>query len=115
MLSTPFICCSIGVERDCSIVTASAPVYVVETIICGGTISGNCASGNPIMAMRPPRMVMIAITIATIGRLMKKFEIIYTRAEVLLKRLRVDDHAGAYFFRPLDDKCFSRFHSLLDC
>ena len=67
MLSTPFICCSSGVETDCSIVTASAPVYVVETMICGGTISGNCASGNPSIAMRPPMTVTIAITIATIG------------------------------------------------
>ena len=29
MLSTPLICCSIGVATDCSIVSASAPGYVV--------------------------------------------------------------------------------------
>src|SRR5262249_40961302 len=76
MLSTPFICCSSGVETDCSIVTASAPVYVVDVMICGGTIWGNCASGNPRIEIKPARTVMMAMTIATIGRRMKKFEII---------------------------------------
>src|SRR3977135_2647549 len=47
MLSTPFICCSSGAATDCSMVTASAPVYVVSTMICGGTMSGNCARGRP--------------------------------------------------------------------
>src|SRR5258705_663690 len=76
MLSTPLICCSSGVATDCSIVTASAPVYVVVTIICGGTMSGNWATGSPAMATSPPMTVTMAITIATIGRLMKNFEII---------------------------------------
>src|SRR6266508_2714078 len=48
-------------------------------MICGGTISGNCASGSPRIAMRPARTVTIAITIATIGRRIKKFEIICPR------------------------------------
>ena len=76
MLSTPLICCSSGVATDCSIVTASAPVYVVLTIICGGTMSGNWATGSPAIATSPPMTVTMAITIATIGRLMKSFEII---------------------------------------
>ena len=71
ILSTPFICCSIGVATDCSIVTASAPGYVVETMICGGTMSGNCATGSPPIATRPAMTVTIAMTIATIGRPMK--------------------------------------------
>ena len=71
MLSTPFICCSIGVATDCSIVTASAPGYVVETMIWGGTMSGYCATGSPFIATRPPRTVPMAMTIATIGRPMK--------------------------------------------
>src|SRR6267378_1544847 len=76
MLSTPFICCSSGVETDCSIVTASAPMYVVETLTCGGTISGNWARGRLRMAIRPTMTVRMAITIATIGRSMKNLEII---------------------------------------
>ena len=47
MLSTPFICCSIGVATDCSIVSASAPVYVACTLISGGTMCGYCAMGSP--------------------------------------------------------------------
>src|SRR5512140_3726142 len=72
MSSTPFICCSIGVATDCSIVTASAPGYEVWIWTSGGTMSGNCSTGRPSMATRPPRTVRIAMTIATMGRLMKK-------------------------------------------
>src|SRR6476469_5426750 len=71
MLSTPFICCSSGVATDCSIAMASAPVYVVDAMICGGMIDGNCATGSPFIATRPPMIVMIEMTIATIGRAMK--------------------------------------------
>src|ERR1700690_3875789 len=71
MSSTPFICCSIGVATDCSIVSASAPGYEVEIWMRGGTMSGNCATGRPTIAMSPPRTVRIAMTIATMGRLMK--------------------------------------------
>src|ERR1035437_3160120 len=38
----------------------------------GGTMSGNCATGRPSIAMSPPRTVRIAMTIATMGLLMKK-------------------------------------------
>src|SRR4029079_6291629 len=58
---------------DCSIVTASAPGYVAVTSIWGGTISGNCAMGNVRIDTRPDSTVKIAITIATMGRLMKNF------------------------------------------
>src|SRR6266850_608993 len=68
MLSTPFICCSIGLATACSMVMASAPGYVVATMIWGGTISGNCASGSPRMETTPTITVMMAMTIATIGR-----------------------------------------------
>src|SRR5204863_9864218 len=53
MLSTPFICCSSGVATDCSIVRASAPVYVVETWITGGMIDGYCPTGSPVRETRP--------------------------------------------------------------
>src|SRR4051812_2025181 len=68
MLSTPFICCSIGLATACSMVMASAPGYVVATMIWGGTISGNCASGSPRIETTPTITVMMAMTIATIGR-----------------------------------------------
>src|ERR1051325_9484345 len=73
--STPLICCSSGVATDCSIVCASAPVYVVLTMICGGTMSGNWATGNPAIATKPTMTVTMAMTIATTGLLMKSFEI----------------------------------------
>src|SRR5262245_16983541 len=44
-------------------------------MICGGTISGNCAIGRPLNATRPPSTVTIAMTMATTGRRMKKRDI----------------------------------------
>src|ERR1041384_7642549 len=76
MSSAPLICCSSGVATDCSIVTASAPVYVVLTMICGGTMPGTWATGSPPIATTPPITVTIAITIATTGRLMNSLQII---------------------------------------
>src|SRR6185369_3535229 len=52
---------------------------------CGGRISGKSASGSPDIAISPVITVRIAITIATIGRLIKKFEIIYLLTSSLLK------------------------------
>src|SRR6476646_8817943 len=75
MLSTPFSCCSRGVATDCSIVVASPPVNVVFTMICGGTICGNCASGSLPIETSPARTVTMEITIATIGRLTKNLAI----------------------------------------
>src|SRR5216684_5403101 len=75
MSSTPFIACSSGVATDCSTVSASAPVKVVETMIWGGMIVGYCATGRLRIARRPPTTVMIEMTIATMGRLTKKRDI----------------------------------------
>src|SRR5512139_2550052 len=74
MSSTPDICCSMGVATDCSTVRASDPVYVVWTWISGGTMLGNWAMGSPVMATRPMMTMRMAITIATIGRLMKNLD-----------------------------------------
>src|SRR5438093_13775448 len=76
MLSTPCNCCSIGVATDCSRVSASAPTYVALSRISGGASSGNCAIGSCTMATMPMITVMIAMTIATIGRLMKNFDMV---------------------------------------
>src|SRR5471030_774156 len=40
----------------------------------GGTILGNCATGSPRRQTRPTITVRTAMTIATIGRLMKNFD-----------------------------------------
>ena len=80
MSSTPLICCSSGVATDCSMVSASAPGYCAVTSICGGTICGNSAIGRPPSATTPPSTVTMAMTIATIGRRMKKRDITAPRA-----------------------------------
>src|SRR3984957_21254462 len=90
MLSTPLICCSMGVATDCSSACASAPTYVAGSCISGGTIFGNCATGRLAIATAPTITVRIAITIATIGRLMKNFDI----SVALHERFRVDLHIG---------------------
>ena len=66
----------IGVATDCSMVSASAPVYVVVRLICGGKIWGNCAIGSPRRDTTPTSTVMIAMTIATIGRRTKKADML---------------------------------------
>ena len=43
---------------------------------CGGTISGNCAIGIAVMAMRPASVMTIEMTKASRGRSMKMPEII---------------------------------------
>ena len=44
-------------------------------MISGGAMFGNCAMGSWTMAMTPTITMMIEITIATIGRLMKNLAI----------------------------------------
>src|SRR6185503_567583 len=63
-------------------------------MICGGTISGNCASGSASIAIRPTMTVTIAMTMATIGRLMKNAEIM---AYVLSYRAAVSEGAAIGF------------------
>ena len=77
MFSTPLICCSSGVATEASTSVALAPMNVVVTWIIGGTISGYCAIGSPVIATRPSSTVMIEITIATIGRFTKKLAMTY--------------------------------------
>src|ERR1700759_289549 len=40
--------------------------------ISGGTMGGNCATGRPNMETKPRITIRMAMTMATIGRLMKK-------------------------------------------
>src|SRR3954468_11056101 len=73
--STPFTCCSIGVATDCSTSSALAPTYVVVTWMSGGGMSGYCEMGGRESETAPTMTVTIEITIATMGRRMKKFPI----------------------------------------
>ena len=71
MLSTPLICSSIGVATESASVCASPPTNEVEMLISGGTMLGNCATGRLNIETAPMITIKMAMTIATIGRLMK--------------------------------------------
>src|SRR5580693_9333253 len=77
-----------GVATDCSIVSASAPVYVVVRFTCGGRICGNCAIGSPRSDTTPMSTVRIAMTIATMGRRTKNADIIGAPSSVPARRAR---------------------------
>src|SRR3954468_5319828 len=68
----PVSCCSITCVTVCSTVSALAPGYVVETVICGGAISGYAAVGSSNTQSRPATVIRMAITHAKTGRSMKK-------------------------------------------
>src|SRR5262249_24885441 len=53
-------------------VFGSAPGYCAVTTIVGGVISGNCATGKSVKAMQPKSTVTTEMTIAKIGRSIKK-------------------------------------------
>src|ERR1035438_441357 len=72
MLSTPLICSSMGVAMDCCTVSASAPTKVVCMRISGGTTLGNWEIGRVVIETRPTKTMRMAMTMATMGRLMKK-------------------------------------------
>jgi len=60
-----------GVATDCASVCASPPRNVVWMRISGGTMLGNCATGRFTIETAPMITIKMAMTIATIGRLMK--------------------------------------------
>ncbi|MNN14332.1 hypothetical protein D3C81_1273930 [compost metagenome] len=72
MLSAPLTCCSIGAATFCATTSALAPGYLVLTVMDGGVMSGNCATGSAVSATRPPTTMMIDSTDAKIGRSIKK-------------------------------------------
>src|SRR5271165_2049366 len=90
MLSTPLICCSMGVATAFSSVSASAPGYKAHRRISGGAIFGNCATGSLVIVIAPTITVKIAMTIATIGRLIKNLDM----SVALHERLRAHLHTG---------------------
>src|SRR5262249_47699185 len=102
MLSTPDICCSTGVATDWASVTASAPGYVAFTCICGSAMFGNCAMGSCTSDTKPRSTIRMEMTIATMGRLMKNFDMIWVGLPRLLLfgglRRRVRCRRGASLF-----------------
>src|SRR5664280_1647606 len=53
-------------------VWADAPGYKALIVICGGAIGGYWETGSVLIDRRPASMIMMAITQAKIGRLIKK-------------------------------------------
>src|SRR6185369_13943857 len=80
-----------GVATDCSTVWASAPTYVVCTCTSGGAMAGNCEMGSEAIVITPTMTVSSEITMATIGRLMKNFDI----SGSAVRRRALDDADGA--------------------
>src|SRR5690606_2859004 len=72
MFSTPLICCSSGASTVSETISAEAPGYVTATLIVGGAICGNCATGRSGYENAPTSVITIAITVAKIGRSTKK-------------------------------------------
>ena len=116
MLSTPDICCSMGVATACSTVAASAPVKVVCTWISGGAILGNWATGNSIMEARPSITIKMAMTIATMGLLMKNWamELPPRCGGGFRERLWINLTARADLEYALGDYPFAGFQALVD-
>src|SRR5262245_17068212 len=61
-----------GVATDSMTASAAAPRYVVVTWIIVGLTGGYSAIGSRLSVIAPTMTVRMAITIATIGRRMKK-------------------------------------------
>src|SRR6185503_9227793 len=74
MFSTPESCSSMGAATVFASVSALAPGYVALIVTVGGAISGYCATGRIRELMIPASAMMIAMTVAKIGRSMKKRE-----------------------------------------
>src|SRR5262249_27825035 len=64
-----------GADTACSQVSASAPGYVAASWISGGAMLGYSEIGRDSIDTIPTSVMRIAMTMATIGRLMKKRDI----------------------------------------
>src|SRR3954463_16758729 len=87
-------------------------------MICGGMMSGNCAIGSPCLDTSPASTVTMAMTMATIGRLMKKRDMDVGAGALLslrrrLPRFRVH-HAAVATLRPFDDDPLARLEACVD-
>src|SRR6266481_9172035 len=75
MPSTPLICCSSGEATVSAMTVGFAPGYVARTTTVGGTTSGYSLKGRRKYAIAPMTKIMMEITPANMGRLIKKLEI----------------------------------------
>src|ERR1700677_11952 len=114
MLSTPLICSSMGVATDCARVSESAPTKVACSFVSGGTILGNCEMGSPRIVMAPMMTVRIAITMATIGRLMKNLDISSVTAGRSIERNGCNRAAGFDFLSAFRDDLIARHQTGAD-
>src|SRR5215475_4340380 len=91
-------------------------------MICGGMMSGNCAIGSAPMATSPARTVTMAMTMATMGRPMKKRDICQVPCPALARpgrrRWRNEGFRIHYCSVPrrgaFDDNAGARVEALLD-
>src|SRR5690242_11707930 len=79
-------------------------------------MSGNCAIGSPSMATTPTITMRMAITIATMGRLMKNFDMGKNRSlrSRLGLRFRIDGHSVSDFGDSFRHDAVSRAHAAFD-
>src|ERR1700730_6981253 len=115
ILSTPLICCSIGVATDCSTVSASEPGSVADTTISGGVIFGKRDTGTNASETRPTMMVISEITIARIGRRIKKADMLTPlRRRRRAPRYRLHQLAITNPLYSFNDNLIPRFEALFD-
>src|SRR5882724_11272807 len=95
-----------------STTSASAPGYRVVTETCGGTISGNCATGIWKIAKRPARVMTIETTNASRGRSMKMPDIMAAglTADPGRQHRLLHDLARPHFLDAVDDHVFALAH-----
>src|SRR3954464_8708061 len=74
MPSTPLICCSSGAATVSAITFGLAPGYAARTTTVGGTTAGYSLTGNRNSARPPAATISNEMTMAKIGRSMKKRE-----------------------------------------
>src|SRR5271155_2690784 len=72
---------------------------------------GNCATGKVRMVSVPTSTRTIEITMATMGRLIKNFDMGLPSRSFRGKRLRVHLHPGTHLLHALGDHSFARFES----
>src|SRR5689334_722148 len=87
--------------------------------ISGGTTLGNCAIGKPIIVTSPTMTMMMEITMATIGRLIKNLDIgLFTAAGLAGQRRREvgrgHRHAVANLLQTLHNHALARLQSLFN-
>src|ERR1700730_8839297 len=114
ILSTPLICCSIGVATDCSTVSASEPGSVADTTISGGVIFGNRDTGIKASETTPTTMEISDITIARIGRRIKKADILTRLWRRRAPRYRLHELAITNSLHSFNDNLIPSFEALFD-